>query len=83
MKGCFGFDSAILILKAGGRVRRLSWEPGTWLRLYPSYHKMDLGHQPEILQCRADGGTHGFIASCRDMICEDWTAADPYDLPKD
>lgn len=83
MKGCFGFDSAILILKAGGRVRRLSWEPYTWLKLHPTYYRIDLGHVPEIIQSRQDGGSQGYIPTCRDMICEDWTADSIHDLPKD
>lgn len=83
MKACFGFDSAILLIKAGARVKRLSWDRGTWLKLEANHYKTNIGNLPEIIRSNHDelGFSHPYTPSARDLLAEDWTAEYKEDLP--
>lgn len=69
MAGAFGFDSAVLILKAGGRVRRMAWgQSGNWV------HLMATIHSTTIQRTTSDGFSVPFTPTAVDILCDDWTA---------
>lgn len=74
MAGVFGFDSAILILKAGGRVRRNGWgQNGNWLQITttkPSEHQFVASLQ----RSTSDGFTVPYTPTALDLLADDWTA---------
>lgn len=74
MAGAFGFDSAVLILKAGGRVRRMAWGgSGNWVHLKtttPSDHQVLC----TIQRTTSDGFSVPFTPTATDILCDDWTA---------
>lgn len=83
MRGVFGFDSALLILKAGGRVKRLAWPANQWLRV----DKQDLTHMNiqvrDIVASLPDGTEMEYAISTYDLLAGDWTAECTTDLPKE
>lgn len=74
MGGVFGFDSALLILKAGGRVTRLAWGGrGNWLQLRmtrPSAHQT----LHTLQRSTSDGFSSPFTPELVDILAEDWMA---------
>jgi hypothetical protein len=74
LMGVFGFDSALLILKAGGRVRRLGWgSNGNWLQLKqakPNNHQV----ASSLMRSTSDGFEVPYTPSALDIMCCDWTA---------
>jgi hypothetical protein len=80
MQGVFGFDSALLILKAGGKVRRLGWPREMWLHISHTLYRHHHGI-PELAVYTQDGPM-GFVATTYDLLATDWTA-ETHNLPKE
>lgn len=90
MRGVFGFDSALLILKAGGRVKRLAWPANHWMAIEKKTLLLvtDSVTATDFVVIRPDGYSQdffGFSGACLtlDLLAEDWTAECTTDLPKE
>lgn len=80
MKGVFDFSLALQVLKAGGRVGRLSWGGGHWVQI--TMKKVDATWAKFALVKQAhDGYPVDYIPTMDDMLSEDWTAEHREDLP--
>jgi len=65
----FGFDEALGVLKAGGRVRRQGWRPGLYLQL-------DAGLEDAfIAEFSADHASNGWRGYSYDLLAVDWMVA--------
>lgn len=80
MKGAFDFSLALQVLKAGGRVGRLSWGGGHWVQI--TLQKLDTSWATFILVKQShDGYPVEYSPDMVDMLAEDWTAEHVSDLP--
>lgn len=71
MGGVFSFDSALLILKAGGRVTRLAWGGGNkWVSL----------HKDEFFLSTSDGFMSPYTPPTGAILADDWMAEHITDL---
>lgn len=63
--GMFSFDSALLILKAGGRVTRRAWGGhGNWVK----------EDQQRFIRSTSDGKSSPYLPDYADLFAGDWMA---------
>lgn len=88
MGGVFGFDSALLILKAGGRVSRLGWGGhGKWLNLIQptaeARQRRPITSQAQLTVTTSHGHSTPAELAQNDLLAEDWYAEHLEYIPKD
>lgn len=82
MKGVFDFSLALQVLKAGGRVNRLSWGAGAWLAIEMKTVSTQFA-EFVFTRTALDGFKDVYTLKPHDLLAEDWSAEHLTDLPKD